>query len=170
MTTSRTRDRIDERAQHLLRTLIARYITEGTPVGSRTLSRDSGLDLSPATIRNIMSDLEEGGFVMSPHTSAGRIPTIKGYRFFVDSLVKLTPPGPQELKRLESDLKVIGGDPQAVALSASNLISTVTRLAGIVTVPRRHRLRRRGFSDDRPVVRRVLQRFFPRIVPKDRCA
>ena len=92
MKSGKSSEKIDERAQHLLRTLVARYITEGTPVGSRTLLRDSGLDLSPATIRNIMADLEEGGFVMSPHTSAGRVPTIRGYRFFVDTIVRMSPP------------------------------------------------------------------------------
>jgi len=130
------RDQIDERAKHLLRTLIARYITEGTPVGSRTLSHDSGLDLSPATIRNIMSDLEAGGFVMSPHTSAGRVPTIKGYRFFVDTILRLTPPSGEELVQLERELELRGNDPQSLALSTSHLLSAVTHLAGVVTVPR----------------------------------
>src|SRR5260221_2297955 len=78
---------LDRRAQILLKTLVERYIAEGEPVGSRSLSRYSGLDLSPATIRNVMADLEELGFVASPHTSAGRIPTSRGYRFFVDSLL-----------------------------------------------------------------------------------
>jgi heat-inducible transcriptional repressor len=99
--------------------------------------RESGLDLSPATIRNIVSDLEELGFVQSPHTSAGRVPTIKGYRFFVDTLVKLTPPNGEELLRFNESLTEASGDPQALALSVSNLLSAVTRLAGIVTVPRR---------------------------------
>ena len=137
MKTGKNSDSIDARAQHLLRALVARYITEGTPVGSRTLSRDSGLDLSPATIRNIMADLEEGGYVMSPHTSAGRIPTIKGYRFFVDTIVRLSPPKDAELRRLEQQLTRSGDDPQALALSTSTLLSTVTHLAGVVTVPRR---------------------------------
>jgi heat-inducible transcriptional repressor len=136
MKSSRSSDQLDERAQHLLRTLVARYISEGTPVGSRTLSRDSGLDLSPATIRNIMSDLEEGGFVMSPHTSAGRVPTIKGYRFFVDTIVRLSPPRDEGLLQLE-ELSLDGANPQSLALSTSNLLSAVTRLAGVVTVPRR---------------------------------
>jgi len=130
-------DRIDERAQHLLRALVARYITEGEPVGSRTLLRDSGLGLSPATIRNVMAELEAGGYVMSPHTSAGRIPTIKGYRFFVDTIVRLSPPKREELLQLESELARGGDDPQALALSASTLLSAVTRFAGVVTLPRR---------------------------------
>src|SRR6187551_1503899 len=78
---------LDKRAQVLLKTLIERYIAEGQPIGSRTLSRYSGLDLSPATIRNVMADLEELGFIASPHTSAGRVPTPRGYRLFVDTLL-----------------------------------------------------------------------------------
>jgi len=132
-----TTTEIDERAQHLLRVLIDHYIREGSPVGSRTLSRDAQLDVSPATIRNIMSDLEDLGFIHSPHTSAGRVPTIKGYRFFVDTLVKLSPPNSDDLQRLRLDIGQGAGDPQAVALSTSNLLSAVTQLAGIVTMPRR---------------------------------
>ncbi|HEX7079568.1 MAG TPA: heat-inducible transcriptional repressor HrcA [Gammaproteobacteria bacterium] len=127
----------DERAQHLLRVLVDKYIREGQPVGSRTLSRESGLDLSPATIRNIMADLEEMGFVSSPHTSAGRVPTIKGYRLFVDTLIKLTPPKEDELLRFRETLREAAGDPQALATSVSSLLSMLTQLAGIVTVPRR---------------------------------
>ncbi|MGD8810848.1 MAG: heat-inducible transcriptional repressor HrcA [Gammaproteobacteria bacterium] len=126
-----------ERAQQLLRALVARYIADGHPVGSRTLARNSGLSLSPATIRNIMADLEELGFINSPHTSAGRVPTIKGYRFFVDTLVKFSPPNQLELAKLREDFAEAGGDPQAIALSASNIISSMTSLAGVVTVPRR---------------------------------
>jgi heat-inducible transcriptional repressor len=137
MASDKPRDVLDERAQTLLRILVDRYIREGQPVGSRTLSRESGLDLSPATIRNIVSDLEELGFVSSPHTSAGRVPTIKGYRFFVDTLIKLTPPKGEELLRFTQSLDEAAGDPQALALSVSNLLSAVTSLAGIVTVPRR---------------------------------
>lgn len=125
----------DERAQHLLRVLVNRYIREGHPVGSRTLSRESGLEVSPATIRNIMADLEDMGFISAPHTSAGRVPTIKGYRFFVDTLVKLRPPGETEVQVFEDALR--DSDPQALVLSASNLLSAMTRLAGVVTIPRR---------------------------------
>jgi heat-inducible transcriptional repressor len=85
-------EQLGERAQQLLRTLIESYIRDGQPVGSRVLSRESGLQLSAATIRNVMADLEELGFVASPHTSAGRVPTDKGYRFFVDTLLQLRPP------------------------------------------------------------------------------
>jgi heat-inducible transcriptional repressor len=137
MTSDKPRDVLDERAQTLLRLLVDRYIRDGQPVGSRTLSRESGLDLSPATIRNIVSDLEDLGFVKSPHTSAGRVPTIKGYRFFVDTLVKLTPPKGDELIRFSDSMSGASGDPQALALSVSSLLSVVTSLAGIVTVPRR---------------------------------
>jgi heat-inducible transcriptional repressor len=137
MASDKPRDQLDERAQRLLRILVDRYIRDGQPVGSRTLSRESGLDLSPATIRNIVADLEELGFVQSPHTSAGRVPTIKGYRFFVDTLIKLTPLKGEELLRFSQGLNEVAGDPQAVALSVSNLLSAVTQLAGIVTVPRR---------------------------------
>ena len=137
MASDRPRDVLDERAQTLLRILVDKFIRDGQPVGSRTLSRESGLDLSPATIRNIVSDLEELGFVKSPHTSAGRVPTIKGYRFFVDALIKLTPPQGDELRRFSESLSDASGDPQTLALSVSNLLSAVTSLAGIVTVPRR---------------------------------
>ena len=124
----------DERARHLLRVLVNRYIREGHPVGSRTLSRESGLEVSPATIRNIMADLEDMGFISAPHTSAGRVPTIKGYRFFVDTLVKLRPPRETEVQLFEDALR--DSDPQALVLSASNLLSAMTRLAGVVTIPR----------------------------------
>jgi heat-inducible transcriptional repressor len=129
----------DERARRLLRALIDRYIREGQPVGSRTLTQDSGLDVSPATVRNIMADLEDMGFVSSPHTSAGRVPTVKGYRFFVDTLIKLTPPRSDELRRFQQRLAEAAADPQAVAPSVSHLLSAVTRLAGVVTVPLRSR-------------------------------
>ena len=125
----------DDRAQHLLRVLVNRYIREGHPVGSRTLSRESGLEVSPATIRNIMADLEDMGFISAPHTSAGRVPTIKGYRFFVDTLVKLRPPRETEVQVFEDALR--DSDPQALVMSASNLLSAMTRLAGVVTIPRR---------------------------------
>jgi len=130
---------VTERAQHFLKVLIERYIQQGEPVGSRTLSRDSGLDLSPATIRNVMSDLEEMGLVISPHTSAGRIPTVSGYRMFVDSLVTLKPPESEEVDRLRNEL---AGDGNQLALvdSASRLLSSLTHMAGVVMVPRRDRV------------------------------
>jgi heat-inducible transcriptional repressor len=129
---------LGERARHLLRALVERYIREGQPVGSRVLSRESGMDLSPATVRNVMSDLEEHGFVSSPHTSAGRIPTVKGYRFFVDALLKVQPLAQSEIDELRETLLV--GDesnPRVLLASTSNLLSAITRMAGVVTVPRR---------------------------------
>jgi heat-inducible transcriptional repressor len=147
---------LDERAAHLLRALIGRYIREGQPVGSRTLSREAGLEFSPATIRNIMADLEEAGFIDSPHTSAGRVPTIKGYRFFVDTLVRLTPPRGEDLLIFREELAGSAGDPQALALSTSNLLSAVTRLAGVVTVPRKSQMSLRQIEFLPLAERRVL--------------
>src|SRR6185436_14547875 len=91
---------LSERAQVLLKTLVERYIADGQPVGSRALSRFSGLDLSPASIRNVMADLEDLGFIASPHTSAGRIPTPRGYRFFVDTLLTIKPLDHNEIHQL----------------------------------------------------------------------
>ncbi len=126
----------NDRAQLLLRTLIECYIREGEPVGSRTLSRESGLSLSSATIRNIMADLEEHGFVSSPHISAGRIPTDKGYRFFVNTLLRYQPPDRAEIAELRRKLQSRAGDPKALVTAASQLVSGLTHLAGVVTVPR----------------------------------
>src|SRR5436190_3827906 len=127
---------LDKRAQVLLKTLIERYIAEGQPVGSRTLSKYSGLDLSPATIRNVMSDLEDMGFIASPHTSAGRVPTPAGYRFFVDTLLVVKPLETRELDRLEGELHP--DNPQRVIHAASQLLSQLTQFAGVVMTPRRH--------------------------------
>ncbi len=125
-----------DRAQHLLRVLIQRYIREGQPVGSRTLSKDSGLDLSPATIRNVMSDLEELGLVSAPHTSAGRVPTAKGYRVFVDTLVRYRQPKGVDIDKLRMQIHKKVDDAGALVASVSNLLSEFTSLAGVVTVPR----------------------------------
>jgi heat-inducible transcriptional repressor len=127
---------LSARAEILLKTLVERYIADGQPVGSRTLARASGMDLSPATIRNAMSDLEEMGFVVAPHTSAGRIPTERGYRFFVDTLLKIQPLTAAEVKRLKGELDP-GQDSQHLIESASHMLSEVSQLAGIVMVPRR---------------------------------
>lgn len=126
---------LDRRAQTLLKTLIERYIAEGHPVGSRTLSKHSGLELSPATIRNVMSDLEEMGFIASPHTSAGRIPTPKGYRLFVDSLLTVQPLARQEISEIQG--LIHPDQPQRVISHASQLLSELTRFAGVVVAPRR---------------------------------
>ncbi|ROZ79890.1 heat-inducible transcriptional repressor HrcA [Ramlibacter sp. WS9] len=122
---------LDDRAKLLLKALVERYIAEGQPVGSRTLSRASGLELSPATIRNVMSDLEELGLIASPHTSAGRIPTARGYRLFVDTMLtaqreQLTPPS------LAPD------QPQKVIANAANLLSNLSQFVGVVMAPRRN--------------------------------
>ena len=127
---------LGERAQHLLRTLIESYIRDGQPVGSRVLSRESGLQLSSATIRNVMADLEELGFVASPHTSAGRVPTDKGYRFFVDTLLQHRPL--DEVASADIRRKFAAGRDSSTDLIAtvSQLLSSVTQLAGVVTLPR----------------------------------
>ena len=126
---------LDKRAQILLKTLVEHYISDGQPVGSRTLSKCSGLDLSPATIRNVMSDLEELGFIASPHTSAGRIPTQRGYRFFVDTLVTVKPLQSQEIRQFEQQFS--SPDPQELIASAAGMLSNLTQFAGVVMVPRR---------------------------------
>ncbi|MET0088832.1 MAG: heat-inducible transcriptional repressor HrcA [Candidatus Thiodiazotropha sp.] len=128
---------VSERAQHFLKALIERYIREGQPVGSRTLAKDTGLDLSPATIRNVMADLEELGLVSSPHTSAGRIPTITGYRMFLDSLLTVQNLQQSEVERIRNELLMGGEEKTALLASASRLLSGVTRMAGVVTLPRR---------------------------------
>lgn len=129
-------DHLAPRARHLLRTLIARHIQDGEPVGSQTLARTSGLDVSAATIRNILADLEELGLLSSPHASAGRVPTAHGYRVFVDSLVQMHPPGEQDLSRLRSEL-ASGAGTQALLGSASELLSAMSRFVGVVSAPRR---------------------------------
>ena len=131
---------LGERPQKLLKLLVEQYIRDGQPVGSRTLSRGSNLDLSPATIRNVMSDLEEMGLIRSPHTSAGRVPTAQGYRVFVDDLLAVQPLGSNEVRRLAGDLEVevrsaLG--PQEVVEAASRMLSEFTRFVGVVTVPRK---------------------------------
>jgi heat-inducible transcriptional repressor len=145
---------LDKRAQVLLKTLVERYIEEGEPVGSRTLSRYSGLDLSPATIRNVMSDLEEMGFIASPHTSAGRIPTPQGYRFFVDTLLVVKELASRELHQVESQLHP--DNPQRVIHAASQLLSELSRFAGVVVTPRRRELTFRQIEFLRLSEKRVL--------------
>ena len=130
---------LSERAQHLFRVLVQRYIGSGQPVGSRTLSRDSGLDLSPATVRNVMADLEDLGLLRSPHVSAGRVPTVQGYRFFVDSLLNVAPIDEGELEHLRIQLE-LKGERESLMDAATSLISDVTHMAGIVTLPKQERL------------------------------
>ena len=126
---------LDERSRTLLKTLIERYIAEGQPVGSRALSKYSGLDLSAATVRNVMADLEDLGLIASPHTSAGRIPTPRGYRFFVDSLLTMQPLEKEKIHAIEGQLHP--SQPQHLISSASHLLSGLTHFAGIVLTPRR---------------------------------
>ncbi|UCC13777.1 MAG: heat-inducible transcriptional repressor HrcA [Gammaproteobacteria bacterium] len=129
-------EELSDRARHLLRVLVDRYVREGHPVGSRTLSKESGLELSPATIRNVMSDLEDLGYIGSPHTSAGRIPTAKGYRFFVDTMVNLQSLSEVEIRELQERLERKAGSGRQLVETASNLLSGLTHMAGVVTVPR----------------------------------
>lgn len=130
-----TSDVISERASVLLKTLVESHIRDGQPVGSRTLVEQAGLPVSAATIRNVMSDLEDRGYLISPHTSAGRIPTAMGYRLFVDSLLQVQPLGQQAITAMRSELNP---DKSATELvqSASSLLSSITAQAGLVTVPR----------------------------------
>ena len=126
---------LDERARILLKTLVERYIADGQPVGSRALSKFSGLDLSAATVRNVMADLEDAGFIASPHTSAGRVPTARGYRFFVDSLLTVCPLERARVEEIEDQFH--SAQPQQLISNASHLLSGLTHFAGIVIAPRR---------------------------------
>jgi len=138
----------------LLKRLIERYVAEGQPVGSRALSRQSGLDLSPATIRNVMADLEELGYIASPHTSAGRIPTSKGYRFFVDTLMVVRPLEAIEVRRLEGELTADA--PQQLLNAAASVLSELTHFAGVVATPKRRDPSFRHLEFMRLSERRVL--------------
>lgn len=126
---------MDKRARELLKTLIERHISEGQPIGSRTLSRHSGLDLSAATIRNVMADLEELGFVSSPHTSAGRVPTPRAYRLFVDTMLTIKPL--DEVGHRELSAEIVPDSPQRVIAGAAQMLSQLSNFAGVVLTPRR---------------------------------
>lgn len=127
---------LNERAQRLLRVLVQSYIRDGAPVGSRSLSRDSGLALSSATVRNVMADLEGMGFVTSPHTSAGRVPTDKAYRFFVNSLLRAQMPADDlSLEEIRRQLDLPADSSKSLVATASQLLSNITHLAGVVTLP-----------------------------------
>ena len=128
---------LNERSLYLLKSLVERYIHDGQPVGSRALSKDPNLKLSPATIRNVMADLEDMGLIHSPHTSAGRVPTVSGYRLFVNSLLTVKPLETRELDQLQSSLLTESDGPGEVLSKASRLLSDVTQMAGVVTLPRR---------------------------------
>ena len=125
-----------EREQHILKLLVDHYINEGQPIGSRTLSKMPGIDISAASVRNVMGDLEQMGLLKSPHTSAGRIPTSKAYRVFVDSLLEVQPVGEQTVQAFRSALDPALSD-QSLIKVASNFLSGVTAMAGMVTVPKR---------------------------------
>jgi len=128
---------LDDRAKTLLKALVERYIADGQPVGSRTLSKASGLELSPATIRNVMADLEELGLIASPHTSAGRVPTARGYRLFVDTM--LTARTPLDPAALPADARpqLQPDQPQRVIANAAQLLSSLSQFVGVVTAPRK---------------------------------
>ena len=129
---------LDTRAAELLKLLIDRYVRDGLPVGSRTLARAFSSELSPATIRNVMSDLEALGFVASPHTSAGRIPTNLGYRYFVDALLAPEDLSETERGRITGELLAGSKSSSDLLVAASSLLSRLSSMAGVVTVPRRN--------------------------------
>jgi len=126
---------LDQRSRTLLKTLVERYIADGQPVGSRALSKFSGLDLSPATIRNVMADLEDLGFISSPHTSAGRVPTPRGYRLFVDTLMTVRPL--DQAAQQEMKVHLLPDQPQRVISAAANMLSDLSQFAGVVMAPKR---------------------------------
>ncbi len=144
-----------ERAEALLKTLIERYIQEGQPVGSRVLAQDSGLDLSPATVRNVMAELEEMGLILAPHTSAGRVPTAKGYRMFVDSLLTVQPMQNTIIETIKQQLSTTA-DTDGVINNASSMLSEITQLTGIVTLPKRESTRLEHIEFMRLSAKRIL--------------
>lgn len=162
MNTDKQPEALTERAQHILKVLVEGYIQDGNPVGSRTLAKRSGLALSAATIRNVMADLEDAGYIRSPHTSAGRVPTSQGYRLFVDSLVQVQPMESQTVDSLQIQLNA-NQDAGTLVQSASNILSRVTSLTGLVTIPRHNpsSIRQVEFlrlADDQVLVILVLSR------------
>ena len=140
---------LDDRAKLLLKTLVERYIADGQPVGSRTLSRANGIELSPATVRNVMADLEEMGLIVSPHTSAGRIPTARGYRLFVDTMLTF------DRQHLQAP-SLVAEQPQKVITSAAQLLSNLSNFVGVVMAPKRssvfHHIEFLRLSDKRVLV------------------
>lgn len=128
---------LDARTQHLFRMLVEKHIADGKPVGSRTLARLSELDISPATVRNVMSDLEAMGYLQSPHTSAGRVPTAHGYRLFVDTLIKVKPLNLATVSGLKQRLSGEVINQKSIVETASSLLSSLTNMAGVVTVPQK---------------------------------
>jgi heat-inducible transcriptional repressor len=147
---------LSERAQYLFKSLVERYIRDGLPVGSRTLSRDSALNLSAATVRNVMADLEDFGLLRSPHTSAGRVPTNQGYRLFVDTLLRVEPPETAQVAMLKEQLDS-APNRSALMESVSSLLSDVTHMAGVIMLPRQEQVTLRqveflSLSDDQVLV------------------
>ncbi|MBU1777173.1 MAG: heat-inducible transcriptional repressor HrcA, partial [Gammaproteobacteria bacterium] len=145
---------LNDRAQILLKTLVERYISDGQPVGSRALQQFSGLEVSPATIRNVMADLEAMGLVSSPHTSAGRVPTALGYRLFIDTLMVVQPLSEARVQRLESQLQP--DNPSRLLTQASNVLSELTHFAGVVATPKRASITVRQIEFLRLSEKRVL--------------
>ena len=125
-----------QRARRILSAKVDKYIQEGIPIGSKSLSLADEIGLSPASIRHVMSDLEELGFIASPYTSSGRVPTSKGYRFFIDSLLKLQPVEANELETIKKRVNTQEINSRELAVSVSNTLSAITKLAGIVTIPK----------------------------------
>jgi len=125
-----------QRARRILSAIVDKYIQEGIPIGSKSLSLADEIGLSPASIRHVMSDLEELGFIASPYTSSGRVPTSKGYRFFIDSLLKLQPVEANELEKIKKRVSTHESNSRELAISVSNTLSAITKLAGIVTIPK----------------------------------
>ncbi len=146
---------LSERAQSVLSGLVSKYIEEGSPVGSRTLARETNLSLSPATIRNVMADLEDYGLITAPHTSAGRIPTAKGYRFFINSLLKTKPLNQRSVMQLSSRFKG-AADANSILTSATEMLSQITSFAGIVSTPDNSRVNIRQIEFLRLSDQRVL--------------
>ncbi len=144
------------RARRILSAIIDKYIEEGIPVGSKSLSLADNIGLSPASIRNVMSDLEELGFIASPYTSSGRVPTSKGYRFFIDSLLKLQPVEATELERIKKRVNLHESNSRELAISVSNTLSAITKLAGIVTIPKQQVTRLKEIDFIQLSERRIL--------------
>ena len=163
------------RAEDLFKLLVHRYIREGRPVGSRTLARDSGRGLSPATIRNVMADLEDLGLLSAPHTSAGRVPTVQGYRLFVDTMLHTQPLASEEVRCLEQKLDA-ADQADTLVESTSALLSEITHLAGIVMLPRQEQVTLRqveflSLSENRVLVILVINEHEVqnRIIRTQRC-
>ncbi len=136
MSRLKMQERLTDRSKHILEAIIEDYILSAEPVGSRTISRRHGLSLSPASIRNVMADLEEMGFLASPHTSAGRVPTDKAYRFYVDSLLSLRKVSREEREEIRKRCSLTGRDIGDILKETSRTLSAISHYMGIVVAPR----------------------------------